>query len=115
MNNCNFTGRLTKDPEMMVTQSGLKVTDFTIAVKRFNPNNSKDADFIPCKAYEGKAEYISKFGKKGMKVAISGDIKTGSYKKSDGTTAYTWHANVKDIEIDLPKQETTQGVDDYDF
>ena len=66
MNNCNFVGRLTKDPEAKSTASGKGVVNFSIAVDRYkDAQGNKVTDFIPCTAWDPTASLISRYFKKG--------------------------------------------------
>lgn len=105
MNKWVGTGRLTKDPE----QRGSALS-FTIAIGR----NFKDkdgnygADFINCVAFGKKAEFISKYFKKGSPIAVSGRISTGSYTDKEGKTVYTTNVSVEDAEFN-GKAESSSG------
>lgn len=79
MNVSALTGRLTKDPELRTTPSGKSVTSFTIAV--VDPDNKDQTDFIDCVAWNGRAEFLCNYFKKGSKVEITGKIKTRTYEK----------------------------------
>lgn len=91
MNRVVLVGRLTKDPEMRTTASGISQTRFTLAVNRrgSNPNGEREADFISCIAWRGTAEAIAKYLTKGRELAVEGRIQTGSYDAQDGTKRYT--------------------------
>ena len=90
INKAILMGRLTRDPELKTTQSGISVVRFTLAVdRRFkNQSGERETDFINCQAWRQTAEFIAKYFSKGSKIAIVGSIQTGSYDK-DGTTVYT--------------------------
>lgn len=97
MNNVNLMGRLTADPELRTTQSGLTVTRFAIAVKRkYSKEGQQDTDFINCIAWRHTAEFISKYFHKGNMIALSGSIQTGSYEK-DGKKVYITNILVDDV------------------
>jgi single-strand DNA-binding protein len=91
MNRVVLVGRLTKDPELRTTSSGLSQTRFTLAVNRRSAgeNGQREADFISCVAWRGTAEAIAKYLKKGRELAVEGRIQTGSYDAQDGTKRYT--------------------------
>ena len=91
MNRVVLVGRLTRDPEMRTTSSGISQTRFTIAVNRrtANQNGQREADFINCVAWRGTAETIAKYLKKGREIAVEGRLQTGSYDAQDGTKRYT--------------------------
>lgn len=90
MNKAILVGRLTKDPELKTTGSGVSVCSFTIAVnRRFkNAEGNYDADFINCVAWRQQAEFISKYFSKGRMVGICGSIQTRNYEREDGQRVY---------------------------
>ena len=90
MNKAIIIGRLTRDPEMRTTASGLNSTSFTVAVSRnyANQNGERETDFINCVAWRKQAENISKYCTKGTQVAVEGRIQTRSYDAQDGTKRY---------------------------
>ena len=91
MNRVVLVGRLTRDPEMRTTSSGISQTRFTIAVNRrtAGQNGQREADFINCVAWRGTADTIAKYLKKGREIAVEGRLQTGSYDAQDGTKRYT--------------------------
>lgn len=91
MNRVVLVGRLTRDPEMRTTSSGISQTRFTLAVNRrtTNQDGTREADFINCVAWRGTAEAIAKYLTKGRELAVEGRIQTGSYDAQDGTKRYT--------------------------
>lgn len=91
MNRVVLVGRLTRDPEMRTTASGISQTRFTLAVNRrsVNQDGTREADFINCVAWRGTAEAIAKYLTKGRELAVEGRIQTGSYDAQDGTKRYT--------------------------
>lgn len=90
INNVSLTGRLTKDPELSYTQSGVAVVSFTLAVNRSFKSQSgeTEADFILCQAWRKTAETIANYTKKGSLVGIEGRIQTRSYDNQQGQKVY---------------------------
>ena len=90
MNKAILVGRLTRDPELRTTASGVSVCSFSIAVnRRFkNAEGVYDADFINCVAWRQQAEFLSKFFSKGRMVGLVGSIQTRSYDREDGQKVY---------------------------
>lgn len=90
MNKAIIIGRLTRDPEMRTTQSGINSTSFTVAVSRnySGANGERETDFINCVAWRNQAENIKKYCVKGTQVAVEGRIQTRSYDANDGTKRY---------------------------
>lgn len=90
MNKVILIGRLTRDPEMRTTPSGVATTSFSIAVQRnyANAQGDREADFINCIAWRKQAENIAKYCTKGSQVAVDGRIQTRNYDAQDGTKRY---------------------------
>lgn len=110
MNNCNLIGRITKDLELKKTQSNISLLDFTVAINNGKDENGNDlpADFIPCRAWRGRAETISKYMSKGSKIGISGPIKTQSWEDNNGNKHYMTYVLVDRFEfLDSKKQDNT--------
>ena len=108
MNNVSLVGRLTKDPELKTTQSGLSVCRFTVAVDR--PYSKDQTDFINCITWRKTAEFITSYFSKGQKIALTGSIQTGSYTDKDGKTVYTTDINANNVEFcESKKQSDSSG------
>lgn len=90
INRAVLTGRLTRDPELRTTQSGLSVAAFNLAVDRqyTNSQGERGADFISCVIWRKAAENFCKFTSKGSLVGIDGRIQTGNYDDKDGKKVY---------------------------
>lgn len=86
MNTICLMGRLTTDPELKTTQSGVSVTSFSVAVDRTftNKDKEKQTDFIPCVAWRNTAEFISKYWRKGQRIAVKGELQSRQYTANDG-------------------------------
>ena len=90
MNNVSLIGRLTQDPELRTTSTGLSTTRFSIAVDgRPTASGERTTNFINIVAWRGQAENVCKYCKKGSQVGVTGYIQTGSYTAQDGTKRYT--------------------------
>lgn len=91
LNNAVVMGRLTSDPELRTTQSGVSVTRFTVAVDRgyVKQGEERKADFINVVAWRNTAEFICNYFKKGNMIAVQGSIQTGVYEK-DGIKRATF-------------------------
>jgi single-strand DNA-binding protein len=111
-------GRLTADPELRQTQSGVSVTKFTVAVdRRYQQGEDKVADFINVTAWRGTAEFVSKYFKKGSMIAVQGSIQTGSYEK-DGVKHYTFELVADNVSFCGSKgntKPTTESATQSDF
>ena len=93
MNKVTLMGRLTTDPEVRYTQEDqpMCIASYRLAVERRGKKveGQQNADFISIKAFGKGGEFAEKYLHKGMKVAVSGHIQTGSYTRQDGQKVYT--------------------------
>lgn len=103
MNKVVLIGRLTADPELRQTQSGISSCRFTVAVNRKfkNQNGEYDADFISCQAWRQTAEFVSRYFTKGKMIALEGTLRTGSYqdRNHSDVTHYTTDVFVENVEF----------------
>lgn len=107
MNNCNFTGRLTRDPELKTTLSGKKYTNFCLAVDGIkDKDGNKTADFVDCIAWNKSAEIIAQYARKGSKLGVSGRLHTTTYDK-DGEKRKSVDIVVNEFELldSKPKEQ----------
>lgn len=95
MNKVILIGRLTKDVEVKEFGES-KIAKFPLAVTR--QFKKDEADFINCTAFNKQAEIIAQFFKKGSPIAITGNIRTGSYEK-DGSKVYTTDVIIENFEF----------------
>lgn len=100
LNKVVLIGRLTKNPDLRYTQSGIAVARFTLAVNRGfkNQDGEKQADFIPITVWRGQAENCAKHLQKGRLVAVTGRMQTGSYEK-DGQRHYTMEVVADEVKF----------------
>ena len=93
MNKVTLMGRLTADPEVRYTHGDqpMCIASYSLAVERRGKKveGQQSADFISIKAFGKGGEFAEKYLHKGMKVAVSGHIQTGSYTRQDGQKVYT--------------------------
>ena len=92
LNHITIMGRLTRDPELRRTGSGIAVASFTIAVDRdFSDRDSgeKETDFIECVAWRQTGEFVSKYFTKGRMIVVSGRLQVRKWKNKDGENRYT--------------------------
>ena len=95
-------GRLTRDPEVRYTsgENSLAIARYTLAVDRkIRKDGDATADFIPCVVFGRSAEFVEKYFRKGLKIAIVGHVQTGSYTNRDGQNVYTTEVVVEDQEF----------------
>ena len=88
LNKITIMGRMTRAPEIRHTESGKSVANFTLAVDR--DYNREETDFIDVVAWNGTADFVSKYFRKGSMIIVSGRLQMRKYEAKDGTnrTAY---------------------------
>jgi len=84
INKVVLVGRMTRDPEIRSTSSGVPMCNFTIAVARRYGGEEKQTDFIRCVAWRNTAEFISRHFFKGMAIGVVGSLQTRSWEDKDG-------------------------------
>lgn len=100
MNRFTGVGRLVQQPIVKELKSGLSVANFKVAIRRgYKDKAGKEVtDYLPCIAWRKTAEYIGKYGSKGVLVSIEGRNETRSYKKNDQTIS-VMEINVETIKL----------------
>ena len=96
MANFNFNkvilgGRLTADPELKTTQSGIAVVTFSVAVNRRYTKNAaqqNETDFFNVTAWRQTAEFVSRYFKKGSSICVVGTIQNNKWTDQQGATRY---------------------------
>lgn len=85
LNKWIIQGRLTRDPEIKTTGSGVSLLNITVAVDRdFKNGDEKLCDFVPVVLWRHNAEYVGKYGKKGDMVTVCGSGQIRKYQDKDG-------------------------------
>lgn len=113
MNKVILLGRLTADPELRQTQSGISSCRFTIAVDRgFTDKNTgeRQADFITCVAWRGTAEFVSRYFNKGKMICVDGSLRNNNYQDRNhpDVTHYSMDVFVDSAEFAGGKNENNQ-------
>ena len=115
MNKVILIGRVVRDAEIRYSQgaSSTCIARYTLAVDRkFKQEGQPTADFIKCIAFGKLGEFAEKYLHKGIKIAVTGRIQTGSYKNKDGNTVYTTDVVVEEQEFCESKSSNqSQGND----
>ncbi|MEE0266260.1 MAG: single-stranded DNA-binding protein [Acutalibacteraceae bacterium] len=90
LNRVVLMGRLTAEPELKTTSSGVSVTSFNIAVDRnyCKQGEDKQSDFISVVAWRNTAEFICKYFAKGQLIALEGSLQTRAYQDRGGNNRY---------------------------
>lgn len=105
MNKAVLIGRLTADPEVRQTQSGITVTRFTVAVnRRFSKDG--ETDFLNCVAWRETGERIAKFFGKGNMIAVIGSVQTRSWEDTNGKKQYGTEIVVDEWDFTGEKKES---------
>ena len=92
LNNITLQGRLTRDPELRRTGTGLAVASFCVACERDFPNKDtgeKEVDFIECVAWRQTGEFVSKYFNKGAMIILSGRLQLRKWTDKDGNKRTT--------------------------
>lgn len=113
LNKSVLCGRLTADPELKQTPSGVAVTTFTLAVnRRYQPKNEdgspaqQQADFINCVAWRQAAEFLCRYFRKGSSVCITGAIQTRSWTDQHNVKRYATEVVADDVMFVDSKSES---------
>ncbi len=112
LNTAIIMGRLTADPELRTTNTGLSVTSFTVAVDRAyaKQGEQRQTDFINCVAWRSTAEFICRYFQKGSMIAVQGSIQVRSYEDRNGNRRTATEIIVDSASFCGSKAETgTQG------
>lgn len=119
INRVVLVGRLTRDPELSKTQSGLSVCSFTVACDRKQGREQSDqqqtADFISCVAWRQSADFISQYGYKGALVGIDGKIQTRNYEDRDGKRVYVTEVVADTVRLLDSRRDREQTEDTYSY
>lgn len=112
LNHITIMGRLTSDPEMRSTQSGVAVASFTLAVDRDfggKDGGEKQTDFIDCTAWRHTAEFVSKYFTKGRMAVVSGRLQIDNYTDNDGNKRKSAKVVADNIYFGDSKKDGTAG------
>lgn len=113
MLNCAvIMGRLTADPELRTTNSGISVTSFSVAVDRRYSRQSEDrqTDFINVVAWRQTAEFVTRYFHKGSMIAVQGSIQTRNYEDRNGNKRTAFEIVADNVSFCGSKAETGTGA-----
>ena len=113
MNKVIIIGRVVRDAEIRYSQGASSncIARYTLAVDRkFKQEGQPTADFIKCIAFGKLGEFAEKYLHKGIKIAVTGRIQTGSYKNKDGNTVYTTDVVVEEQEFCESKSQSNSQL-----
>ena len=106
LNHIVIMGRLTKEPELRMTQQQTAVTSFTIACERDYQSGEKQTDFIDCVAWRHTAEFVSKYFHKGQLCALSGRLQSRKWEDRDNNKRTSWEIVVDNVYFAESKQNS---------
>lgn len=110
LNRVVLVGRLTRDPELRYTPSGVAVANFTVAANRpfKNQQGEQEADFIRCVAWRHQAENLANYMRKGSLIGVDGRIQTSSFEGQDGKMVYMTEVLAESIQFLEPRSGGSQ-------
>ena len=112
LNHITIMSRLTRDPELRRTGSGIAVASFSVAVDRDfgkNENGEKETDFIDCVAWRQTGEFVSKYFTKGSMIVVSGRLQIRSWTDKDGNKRRTAEVVADNVYFGESKRSSDSG------
>lgn len=109
LNHIVLMGRLTKDPELRRTGSGIAVTSFTLAVDRDfkSQDGQKHTDYIDVVVWRSTAEFVSKYFTKGRAAVVSGSLQIRKWQDKDGNNRHSAEVVADNVYFADSKKEST--------
>ena len=118
LNRITIMGRLTRDPELRRTGSGIAVASFTLAVDRdFSSKDSgeKETDFIDCVAWRQTGEFVSKYFSKGRMAVVSGRLQIRNWEDDKGNKRRAAEVVADNVYFADSKKDNAQATDNGNF
>ena len=118
LNHITIMGRLTRDPELRRTGSGLAVANFTVAVDRDFPNKEtgeKETDFINCVAWRHNGEFVSKYFTKGSMIVVSGRLQMRKWVDDNGNNRTTAEIVTDNVYFGESKRDKDVNSSTYNY
>ena len=112
LNHITIMGRLTRDPELRRTGSGIAVASFTLAVDRdFSPKDGgeRETDFIDCVAWRQTGEFVSKYFTKGRMAVVSGRLQIRNWNDKDGNKRRSAEVVADNVYFGASKRDAQVG------
>lgn len=116
LNHITIMGRLTRDPELRTTQSGVSVASFTLAVDRDfggRDGSERQTDFIDCVAWRQTGEFISKYFTKGRMAVVSGRLQSRKWETKEGEKRTSWEVVVDNAYFGDSRRDSDSRSDSY--
>ena len=113
LNRVVLIGRLTRDPELRYSPSGVAITNFTLAVDRKfkNAQGERETDFIPCVTFRQLAELCANYLSKGKLASVDGRIQVSTYNDKEGQKRWTTEVIAEDVRFLSPKDGGSGSVE----
>lgn len=110
LNRSILMGRLTRDPELRTTPSGVSVASFTLAVDRgyAKAGEERQTDFINIVAWRATAEFVGRYFTKGMMMIVEGRIQSRSWEDQNGNKRYATEVVADNIQFGESKKAAAQ-------
>jgi single-strand DNA-binding protein len=117
LNTITIAGRLTRDPEVKITEKGVTLCDFSVAVERdFKNGGEKVTDFFDCTAWRAPAEFLVKYIRKGAMLVVKGRMQCQNWIDKEGQKRRKWYIecdNVYPMESRKDRETSTGATTDY--
>ena len=100
LNKVILMGRLTRDPELKNTNSGIAMCRFSVAVERRYADKTtgeRTADFLDCTAFKGTAEFVSRYFTKGSMILVEGSVQNNHFTDNNGVKHYNCNIMVDNV------------------
>ena len=115
LNSITIHGRLTRDPELRSTQSGVSVCSFTVAVDRSyaRQGEEKQTDFFDVACWRGLADMVGKYFTRGKEIALHGAMQSRKWQDKDGNNRISWELLADNIDFCGSKNDSAAPRQDY--
>lgn len=111
INRVVLVGRITKDPVLKKTPTGISVVSFVLACnRRVKQDGQPDADFISCVAWNKTADFMSKYVKKGTLLGVEGRIQTRNYNDKNGKRVYITEVVAESVQFLESKKDAANNA-----
>ena len=112
LNHITIHGRLTADPELKQTQSGVSVCNFTVAVDRsYSRGEDKIADFFSVVCWRGLADMVAKYFTKCKEILVSGEMQSRKWQDDDGNNRVSWEIQANTVDFCGSKGNTNPATE----
>lgn len=115
LNSISIAGRLSKDPELRTTQSGVSVASFTVAVERdfAAQGQQREVDWFDCVAWRQAGEFVSKYFHKGDMIIVTGRMQSRDWTDNQGNKRRSWEIQVDHSYFGGSKSDSQSGGQSY--